>query len=231
MRVGARAAAIAVAAALAGCGGDDGGGEDRPAAPRSAEAEEATLDRLGQEVEQKRCRDPRAAWHSGVGPIPRKACQEAFRYFDGFAIGDLRPYGPAAVVAFGEAGFNTVGLVLDRDRRYRVVAVTTKLRARPTPKSDRIAERAVEAIADEDCAALSTLAADTGEGGDPCEQKPVAAFSRALDAAGDPPKPRRLGGEGGIGFYEVKVGERFYVLVMVEGDRGELGFANVYAAG
>jgi hypothetical protein len=134
-------------------------------------------------------------------------------------------------VAFGKSGFTTVGLVLDRDRRYRVVAVTQKLRARPSAESDRLAERAVEAVAEDDCAALAAVAAES-DAGDPCELKPVIAFQRALEEADATPKPRRLGGEGGMAFYEVLIEpDRFYVVVLVEGENGKLEFANPYPAG
>lgn len=221
--------ALVLTGAVAACGGEDG--DDGPTAPRSAEEEFTTLDRLGQELYKNNCREPSVLWHSGLGQVTRKDCLEAFDPPEDFLEGDLRPAGPAAIVDFGQGALSTVGLVLDHDRRYRVVAVTSQVQGRPSPATDRLAERAVDAMADGNCKALASLRIDSRHAGDPCEQRTVAAFIRAANSGGTPPQPRRLGGEDGIAFYEVRAEDRFFVVVLIEAKPGKFGFANVLRAG
>jgi hypothetical protein len=194
--------------------------------PSSRESIGATIARIQEALRTKGCSPRlRALFHSAYGRISAGGCTYLRKSLGTFTSPHGAVYGTAAEIDAG-TGLSvpaTTILTLDSDHRFHVVFVQFEygsIGSKPGPAFDRNARVAIAALRRGDCRAFVKVAFRAfGLGGGPesavCSRLPRNSLHRAL--AADPrAAPVRIGGNALYAFYGLRVGGRYYTVVMAQ---------------
>ena len=202
-------------ACLTGCGG--GSGDDKPGSgqeARPAETPKAAVSRIAAAVHAGDCDSPGQLFQ--VTPdLTQAMCRQLLPRIEPAPDPNLRTYG-TGVLMRGARG-DTVILVLDEERRFKVVSMfhgRDDLKV-PVEKAERPMSLLVRALRRNLCfevAQLSIVSGPPSNGAGFCALQPIRRLRAAL--LSDPTvKPALIGGDGSAAFYGLTARGHYYTLV------------------
>jgi hypothetical protein len=235
---------LAIAALLAGCGGDketnDRAAETSttPAAPKApttttaasaglkpAEAPEQAVARIAEAAQAGDCSAPAELFgaHSGITP---KICRRLLPTVTPLVPPEVKAYGSGAVGKSTDGG--RFILALDRDRRFKWVTSfgEPRLPKAPLKNADEVMAIVVSAIRADNCDDLTKYSLTYSNGGSGkkfCALKPVRELHSALNRAYTA-SPKPLGGDGTFAFYGLRVKPHYYTLIFFASSNGSYYF-------
>jgi hypothetical protein len=231
---------LLLAAAVAGCGGDDG--DSKPETPKAKEtlgAFQARLTTAVAAIQRGQC-GAVAQFNLKAGyPLPCEA--RAKKLFAGFKVVGAKAYGSGGVVEFqdaetkGRIGVYTVAI--GEDGKYQITGPVSPILDKSTLKEepekegemDEAAQAMVDAIRSNNCDKF-VQAVVTPPGlpkEQTCKQELTDAYGplRQQLTAHKDAKPQRLDGNAGFMFYALETGDQFRTLIVVRSQQGKhLGF-------
>lgn len=229
---------LLLAAAIAGCGGDDEEGREPPKAKETIEQFQARLTATAAAIRQGRC-EVVTAFNSKAGfQLP---CNErARKLFADFQVTGAKTYGTGGVVEFrnaetkGRLGVYTVAI--GEDGRYQItgpispIVPTSTLNAEPRDEQqmDDAAKAMVESIRDNDCDRfLQSVIVPPGlDKEQACRQELDQAYGplRQQLTANKDAKPERLEGSAAFMFYSLWTGDEYRTLIVSRVGEAARGF-------
>jgi hypothetical protein len=221
--------ALAVAALVAGCGGDGGGSKDKPAAtqpkpapavagaPKPVESAAQAARRIDAFASKGDCASLDDVFPANSGVTP-KLCQQLLPTMRSYAGGKVQSYGTAAVVSNDRGGQMILGL--DRSGHFRFETFFDgPLPKLPLSLASDTAENTVTAVRNDNCDELLPLALtyQQASGKKFCALKPVRRLHTALDRDFDA-QAKPLGGNGSFAFYGIATKPHGYFTLVLTAD-------------
>jgi hypothetical protein len=221
-------AALACAAVLGACGGDDDGGPDTPKPAETIKQFEARLTTSVAAIQSGQC-DAVEQFNAKAG-FQLPCDKRAKRLFADFEITGSKAYGTGGVVEFRDAevkdGVGAYTVAIGEDAKYQITGpispILRKTSLRDEPREaeamDRSAEEMVDAIRSNDCNRFYA-AVITPEGlpkDQACKQELTEAYGplrQALTEHEDA-KPERLDGNDQFMFYALRTGDEYRTLIV-----------------
>jgi hypothetical protein len=219
--------------ALTACGGGGGkptvtqakppvsGKVDVPPAP--ADDAKSLLQRLEGAATAPSCDAVRGVLHSYYGTITDLACRAIQAQLAGFHGAQATTHGLGALVTYKDANdqLHTAVLALDADRRYRLVYIDDGdgTAANPGPTFAATASGVIAALRDGDCNALlrdldRRIGLGVGQDREVCRNVGASLLRREILGT-SAARPRALGGNGRVAFFELRSAPgRYYTLVL-----------------
>jgi hypothetical protein len=226
--LGPLAAALACAAALASCGGDDDKGPETPKPAESVKQFEARLKTAVAAIQSDQC-DAVEQFNSKAG-FQLPCTKQAKKLFADFAITGSKTYGTGGVVEFKDAevkqGVGAYTVAIGEDGKYQITGPISPILPRTAldeepkdeAKMDEAAEQMVDAIRANDCNRFYEWVITPEElpKDQACKQELTTAYGplRQQLTAHEDAKPERLGGNDRFMFYALQTGDEYRTLIV-----------------